>query len=51
MQQMGFKPQFGVDKNPLPFVADITGDGVFGNFFERTITAYSKDSLTGGWEY
>lgn len=51
MQQIGFKPQFGVDKNPLPFVEDITGDGVFGNFFERTITAYSKDSLTGEWEY
>jgi ribonucleoside-diphosphate reductase beta chain len=51
MQQIGFKPQFGVDKNPLPFVEEITGDGVFGNFFERTITAYSKDSLTGGWEY
>jgi ribonucleoside-diphosphate reductase beta chain len=51
MQQMGFKPQFGVDKNPLPFVEEITGDGVFGNFFERTITAYSKDSLTGEWEY
>lgn len=51
MQQLGFKPQFGVDKNPLPFVEDITGDGVFGNFFERTVTAYSKDSLSGEWEY
>lgn len=51
MQQMGFKAQFGVDKNPLPFIEEITGDGVFGNFFEATITAYSKESLTGKWEY
>jgi ribonucleoside-diphosphate reductase beta chain len=51
MQQMGFKSQFGVEKNPLPFVEEITGDGVFGNFFESTITAYSKDGLTGEWEY
>jgi ribonucleoside-diphosphate reductase beta chain len=51
MQQLGFKAQFGVEKNPLPFVEAITGDGVFGNFFESTIVAYSKDSLTGQWEY
>ena len=51
MQQMGFKPQFGITENPYPFVDQITGDGVFGNFFEATITAYSKDSLTGGWVY
>lgn len=51
MQQMGFKPQFGITKNPLPFIEEITGDGILGNFFETTITAYSKDSLTGEWEY
>lgn len=51
MQQLGFKAQYGVSKNPLPFVEEITGDGVFGNFFESTIVAYSKDSLTGEWEY
>jgi glutaredoxin 3 len=51
MQQMGFKAQFGIEKNPLPFIEEITGDGVLGNFFETTITAYSKDSLVGEWEY
>lgn len=51
MQQMGFKVQFGIEKNPLPFVEEITGDGILGNFFESTITAYSKESLTGDWEY
>ena len=51
MQQMGFKAQFNIEKNPLPFIEQITGDGVFGNFFEATITAYSKDALVGDWEY
>ena len=51
MQQMGLKAQFGIEKNPLPFIEDITGDGVLGNFFEVTITAYSKDSLVGEWKY
>lgn len=51
MQKMGFKPQFGIEKNPLPFIEEITGDGILGNFFESTITAYSKDSLVGEWEY
>jgi len=51
MQQMGFKAQFGIEKNPLPFIEEITGDGILGNFFESTITAYSKDSLVGEWEY
>lgn len=51
MQQMGFKPQFGIEKNPLPWIEEITGDGILGNFFETTITAYSKDSLVGDWEY
>jgi ribonucleoside-diphosphate reductase beta chain len=51
MRQLGFKRQFGIEKNPCQFVEEITGDGVFGNFFETTITAYSKDSLSGKWEY
>lgn len=51
MQQLGFKAQFGVDKNPLSFVDEITGDGVLSNFFESTVTSYSKDSLVGSWEY
>ncbi len=51
MQQIGFKAQFGVEKHKLEFIDEITGDGVFGNFFESTITSYSKDSLTGEWEY
>jgi len=50
MQQMGFKSQWGIVKNPIPWINDLMGD-TFGNFFEVTITAYSKNNLTGDWEY
>lgn len=50
MRKMGFKRQFGIESNPCQFVEDITGE-VFGNFFETTITNYSKEPLTGEWVY
>ena len=51
MLQMGFKPQWNIEKNPYPFIEEITGNGVFGNFFESTITQYSKNPLVGDWQY
>lgn len=50
MKQMGFKGQFGIEDNPIPWIDDLMGDKL-GNFFEVSITAYSKDNLTGEWEY
>lgn len=50
MQQLGFKSQFNVETNPLPWIDEICGD-VFKNFFEATVTGYSKDNLTGVWSY
>ncbi len=50
MKQMGLKEQFGVTKNPLEWVDKIAGD-TFGNFFEVTITNYSKSNLSGEWAY
>lgn len=50
MQQLGFKPQFGVDKNPMEWMDYITGN-TFGNFFEVTSVQYSKNSLSGDWVY
>jgi glutaredoxin 3 len=50
MRQLGFKRQFGIETNPLPFIDEVTGE-TFGNFFESTIVAYSKDSLSGDWVY
>lgn len=50
MTQMGFKPQFHIAENPLPFIEEVTGN-LFGNFFEVTTIEYSKTSLSGKWEY
>lgn len=50
MTQLGFKPQFGVEKNPLPWIDDLTGN-IFGDFFDTTIVEYSKGNLSGEWEY
>jgi len=50
MIQMGFKPQYGITENPLPFVEEVTGN-VLTNFFEVTGVEYSKSSLAGEWEY
>lgn len=50
MIKMGLKPQFGIEETPLPWIDEITGN-LFGNFFEVTITEYSKESLTGDWVY
>jgi len=50
MRQMGLKRQFDVRENPCEWV-DLITSNTLGNFFETTITQYSKDSLTGPWVY
>lgn len=50
MQQMGLKPQFGVNENPLPFIDSLLGHSM-GNFFEITIVEYSKSSMVGEYTY
>jgi len=50
MKQLGFKEQFGVDKNPIEWIDSITGN-TFANVFESTNVQYSKASLTGEWKY
>lgn len=48
--QLHLKPQFGVKKNPLPWVDLIVNGKEFVNFFENKPTDYSKASATGNWE-
>lgn len=50
MQQLGFKEQFGIKENPVEWMDRVAGN-TFGNFFEVTITEYSKSNLTGKWVY
>jgi len=48
LKLIGFKANWHIDKNPLPFMEDITGT-VLTNFFEGKVTEYSKSSLQGDW--
>jgi ribonucleoside-diphosphate reductase beta chain len=50
MRQMGLKRQFGIKENPCEWI-DLITSNTLGNFFETTVTQYSKDSLTGEWKY
>ena len=49
LKLIGFKANYGIPTNPLPFMEDITGT-VLTNFFEGKVTEYNKGSLTGSWE-
>lgn len=49
LQQLGFKKNWDVKENPLPWVDALMGK-TFGNFFERSIVEYSKANLTGNFE-
>ena len=50
MQQIGLKAQFGISKNPIPWIDTVVSPS-FVNFFEATTVEYSKNSMTGTWEY
>lgn len=47
--QLGVKGIFKVKTNPISWTDEVFTANKFGNFFEATITSYSKDSLTGEW--
>lgn len=46
--QLGFKANFKVKDNPLPWVAELLAEG-HTNFFEQRVSEYSVVSLTGEW--
>lgn len=51
LTQLGLKPNWTrIKENPIPWVDSIMGT-TFGNFFERTISEYSKGNLTGEFTY
>jgi len=47
--QLGVKGIYNVRTNPIPWTDEVFTASKFGNFFERTITEYGKNSLTGDW--
>lgn len=47
---LGLKPEYNIEKNPLPWLEEILNGTEYGNFFEARTTEYSKASLRGAWE-
>jgi ribonucleoside-diphosphate reductase beta chain len=46
---MGLKGIYKIKKNPLNWIDEMINAPIHGNFFETTITDYSKGALTGSW--
>ena len=49
LKLIGFKPNWNIPSNPLPFMEDIVGVTLT-NFFEGKATEYTKGALTGSWD-
>lgn len=47
--QLGLKPNWGVEKNPLPWVDHIIGGDSQKNFFEGRVTDYNHKGMEGDW--
>lgn len=46
---LGLKPNYGVKKNPLPWVEELINAPKHTNFFENREIEYAKGALTGNW--
>jgi len=49
--QLGLKPNFNVEKNPLPWLDFILNGPDHTNFFEGRVTEYDVAGLQGAWGY
>lgn len=51
LSQLGFKPNWNVEVNPIPWIDAMISGRTHAGFFERSVIAYEKDNLVGGWVY
>ena len=49
LKLIGFKANWGIEENPLPFMDNVTGVTLT-NFFEGRATEYARGALQGSWE-
>ncbi|WP_018868287.1 MULTISPECIES: ribonucleotide-diphosphate reductase subunit beta [unclassified Thioalkalivibrio] len=49
LTQLGLKPNWGIEKNPLPWVDHIVSGDSQKNFFEGRVTDYNHKGMTGEW--
>jgi len=47
--ELGLKANFGVKKNPLPWMETIINSATFGNFFDTKVIEYTKGATQGDW--
>jgi len=50
MDQLGYAREFGIDRNPLPWMDEMLNGLEHTNFFENRATEYSKAATRGSWE-
>lgn len=50
MTQLGFDAEYGIQRNPLPWMDEMLNGLEHANFFESRATEYSKAATTGTWE-
>jgi ribonucleoside-diphosphate reductase beta chain len=50
LRQLGQKPIYGIEENPLPWIVEQLNGVEFGNFFESRPTEYSKAATEGSWD-
>jgi glutaredoxin 3 len=50
LTQLGLKPNWNLEKNPLPWIDHLMNGRSFQNFFERNVTEYEKDTFSGSFE-
>jgi ribonucleoside-diphosphate reductase beta chain len=50
LQQLGLDPEYGIEKNPLPWLDSMLNAVEHTNFFENRATEYSKAATQGSWE-
>lgn len=50
MAALGYKPLYGIAKNPLPWIDDMMNAVEHANFFENRATEYSRATTRGTWE-
>lgn len=48
LTQLGFKPNWEVEENPLPWLDWVLAEG-HSNFFEQRVSEYSVAGMTGDW--
>ena len=49
--QLGLKPNFEIETNPLPWMDELNNGSSFANFFEKRVTDYAVSGMTGEFTY